>query len=145
MLAKELHHLASICSSNLSFACAVPVARNSAVTLVRTPSVFALMFSQRYLLRSGCISLYSFAAAPKIDFTISSASAAATRLRSGGLHSLIKFKVCGQCQDTASRFVGPVPTYRLDWIVVSYSRVAIGTLIDRCDGRHWRPPTPYPC
>src|SRR6516162_6119929 len=27
MLAKELHHLASICSSNLSFACAVPVAR----------------------------------------------------------------------------------------------------------------------
>src|SRR5262245_46963624 len=56
----------------------------------------------------------------------------ATRLRSGGLHSLIKFEVCGQCQDTASGFVGPVPTYRLDWIVVSYSRVAIGTLIDRC-------------
>jgi len=27
---KELHHLPSICSGNLSFACAAPVARNSA-------------------------------------------------------------------------------------------------------------------
>ena len=60
------------------------------------------------------------------------ATVEATRLRSGGLHSLIKFEVCGQCQDTASRFIEAVPTYRLDWIVVSYSRVAIGTLIDRC-------------
>ena len=69
----------------------------------------------------------------------------ATRLRSGGLHSLIKFEVCGQCQDTASGFVGPVPTYRLDWIVVSYSRVAIALSSTGVDGRHWRPPTPYPC
>ena len=34
MLAKELHHLPSICSGNLSFACAVPVARSSVATLV---------------------------------------------------------------------------------------------------------------
>src|SRR5262249_33458549 len=26
-----------------------------------------------------------------------------------------------QCQDTASRFVGAVPTYRLDWVVMRYS------------------------
>jgi hypothetical protein len=35
-----------------------------------------------------------------------------------------------QCQDTASRFAGAVPRYRLDWIVVSYSRVATGAFWD---------------
>src|SRR5262249_47688957 len=55
-----------------------------------------------------------------------------TRLRSGGLPHFIKFEVCGKCKDPVSSFVGPVPTSRLDWIVVSYSGVAIGTLIDRC-------------
>src|SRR6516162_2963815 len=37
-----------------------------------------------------------------------------------------------QCQDTASRFVGSVPTYRLDWIVLSYSRIATGVFWDSC-------------
>jgi len=36
----------------------------------------------------------------------------------------------GQCQDTASRFVGSVPRYRLDWIVVSYSSAATGAFWD---------------
>src|SRR5215471_17233961 len=35
-----------------------------------------------------------------------------------------------ECQDTDSRFLRAVPRYRLDWIVVSYSRVATGAFWD---------------
>ena len=45
------------------------------------------------------------------------------------VHSLAS-QFRNQCHGTASRFVGAVPSYQLDWIVVSYSSVATGAFWD---------------
>ena len=37
-----------------------------------------------------------------------------------------------KCQDTGSRFVGAVPTYRPDWIVQGYAGIATGAFWDSC-------------
>ena len=48
-----------------------------------------------------------------------------------------------KCQDTGSRFVGAVPTYRPDWIVQGYAGIATGAFWDSC---WWlRVGTVHPC
>ena len=144
MLAKELHHLASICSSNLSFACAVPVARNSAVTSEDTLSIRINVLSAVFVEVGVHLSvLLRCRAENRFYDLVCFCRGHPSPIRRPPLTHQVRG--LWSAPRYPSRFIEAVPTYRLDWIVVSYSRVAIGTLIDRCDGRHLRPPTPYPC
>ena len=61
-------------------------------------------------------------------------------LRRSPTRSSLNLRFVDQCQDTATRFVGSVPRYQLDWIVVSYSGAANWHWWGyRAGGREWAP------